>query len=73
MSHVGHPGPHGNPVAAALAGWPGVEAVLVRGQVKLSGLTGSVSGSGPGPGGPHGGAGPRGLRLVNCRGWPGSC
>ena len=73
VSHVRHPGPHGNSVAAALTGWPRVEAVLVRRQVELSGLTGSVSGPSPGPRGPHGGPGPRGLWLVNCRGWPGPC
>ena len=73
VSHVRHPGPHGSSVAAALTGGPGVEAVLVRRKVELPGLTGSVSRPRPGPGGPHRGPGPRGLRLVNCRGGSGSC
>ena len=41
--HVGHAGPHSNSVTAGLWGGAGVEAVLVRSEVKLTGLARPVT------------------------------
>jgi hypothetical protein len=54
------------PVAAGLTSWPGVEAVLIRRQVKLAGLAGAVSSAGPRTRRAIGRARPRrGRRLVD--------
>ena len=69
--HVTHAWPHGHPVAAGLRGRPGVEAVLVRSQVKLTGLPRSVTRA-PWPRRPVWRAWPRSLGRVDSRGGPGA-
>ena len=68
--HITHAWPHGHPVAAGLRGRPGVEAVLVRSQVKLTGLPRSVTRA-SWPRRPVWRAWPRSLGRVDSRGGPG--